>query len=297
MRIGVTFPTHEIGTDPAAIRAYAQAAEALGYSHISAYDHLIGADPVEHPGFDKPYTVDTPFHEPLTLFGFLAACTTRIGFTSAVLVLPMRQTVLVAKQAAEVDILSGGRLRLGVGLGRYDLEYRAMGADFRTRGRRIEDQAALLRALWTRRSVTLKGADWDIAGSGINPLPVQRPIPLWFGGSYASEAAMRRIARVSDGWLWYAPPVKTGHPLPAPDPAAVIGRFRAYVREAGRDPAAVPLEGRLDIAYGTPEDWQRTRDAWRSIGAVALALNTMDAGFTSADQHIARLEQARNALA
>ncbi len=139
MRIGVTFPTHEIGTDPAAIRAYAQAAEALGYSHISAYDHLIGADPVEHPDFDKPYTVDTPFHEPLTLFGFLAACTTRIGFTSAVLVLPMRQTVLVAKQAAEVDILSGGRLRLGVGLGRYDLEYRAMGADFGTRGRRIED--------------------------------------------------------------------------------------------------------------------------------------------------------------
>ncbi len=263
MQIGVTFPTHEIGTDPAAIRAFAQAAEDLSFSHIAAYDHLIGADPAGHPGFDKPYTVHTPFHEPLTLFSFLAACTRRIGFVSAVLVLPMRQTVLVAKQAAELDILCSGRLRLGVGFGRYDMEYLAMGAEFRNRGRRIEEQVALLRALWSQQVVDFKGEWHSVRRAGINPLPVQRPIPLWFGGGYRNEAALRRIARISDGWLWYSPPTANGNPLPAPNPGEVADRFRTFVRSAGRDPSDVPIEGRLDVARSTPHDWRTSYDAWK----------------------------------
>ncbi len=297
MQLGITFPTHEIGIDPAAIRAFAEAAEGLSFSHIATYDHLIGADPAGHPGFNKPYTVRTPFHEPLTLFSFLACCTRRIGFVSAVLVLPMRQTVLVAKQAAEVDILCSGRLRLGVGVGRYDAEYQAMGADFRTRGRRIEEQVALLRALWTQQVVDFKGEWHTVTHGGLNPLPVQRPIPLWFGGSYDNDRVLRRIARISDGWLWYAPPVPNVNPLPAPDPRAAVERFRAYVREAGRDPANVPVEGQMSVAHGTPETWRATFAAWEAIGAKSLVLNTMDAGFTSVDQHIQRLREAKAALA
>lgn len=297
MRLGVTFPTHEIGTDPGAIRAYAEAVEEMGFSHISAYDHLIGADPSAQPGFDYRYNVHTPFHEPLTLLSFLAACTRRIGLVSAVLVLPMRQSVLVAKQAAELDVLSAGRLRLGVGLGRNEIEYQAMGADFRTRGQRIEEQIALLRALWSQQVVDFHGAGHTVAHAGINPLPVQRPIPIWFGGRHDSEPVLRRIARLSDGWLWYAPPTTRTDLLPAPDPQDVIKQLHRYVREAGRDPAGVPLEGQMSIARGTGEDWRRTHAAWKSLGARYLALNTMGAEFTSADQHLQRLREARDAIA
>jgi probable F420-dependent oxidoreductase len=189
MRIGIVFPQYEIGTDPAAIRDFAQAAEGIGYHHLLASEHVLGASTAARPDWRRPYgdthrayTDEDQFHEPLVLFGFLAGLTRRIELVTGILILPQRQTALVAKQAAEIDVLSGGRLRLGVGLGWNAVEYEALGMDFRTKARRIEEQIALLRALWTQPVVDFAG-EWDrIPAAGINPLPVQRPIPIWLGG-------------------------------------------------------------------------------------------------------------------
>src|SRR6188474_2591636 len=182
MRIGVVFPQTEIGQDPSVIRDYAQAVEALGYTHILAFDSVVGANPDRPGGWDSPYDYRHPFHEPFVLFGFCAAVTRRIELVTGVLVLPQRQTALVAKQAAAVDVLSQGRLRLGVGVGWNDVEYEALGEDFHDRGRRIEEQVSLMRALWTEPVVDFAGRWHRVPEAGINPLPVQRPIPVWFGG-------------------------------------------------------------------------------------------------------------------
>ena len=199
MRTGVIFPQFEFGTDPAAVREYAQTAEGLGYRHIGADDHVIGPNPERPGGWTGWVTYRTQFHEPFTLFCFMAAVTRTVEFETCVLLLPQRQTVLAARQAAEVDILSGGRLRLGVGLGWNEIEYIALNEDFHTRGRRIEEQIDLLRKLWTQPLVDFHGRWHTIPDAGINPLPVQRPIPIWIGGQ--SEPAIRRAARLGDGWL------------------------------------------------------------------------------------------------
>lgn len=296
MQLGATFPIHEIGNDPAAIRAWAQAVEDLGFSHIASYDHVICADTTNRPDYGKPYTIETPFHEAFTLFAFLAACTRRVGLVPAIVQLPLRQTVLVAKQAAEVDILSGGRLRLGVGLGRYEIEYEAMNQDFTNRGKRMEEQVAVLRALWTQPAVNFQGAWHKISDAGLNPLPVQRPIPLWFGGGYRTDVTLRRIARLSDGFLWYLPAHSTVE-LPAAEPAPFVERLHTFTREAGRETASVPLEGQMSVARGSPDDWRRIQAVWRKLGAKYLVLNAMEAGFTSVEQHIERLRVAKQALA
>ncbi len=180
MKIGVVFPQTEIGGDVGAVRAYGEEVERLGFSHVLAYDHVLGADPAVHPGWSGPYDLDSTFHEPFVLFAYLAACTS-LEFATGVVILPQRQTALVAKQAAEVDLLSGGRLRLGVGLGWNSVEYEALGKAFSDRGRRVEEQVELLRRLWTERSVTFHGAHETVTGAGLAPLPVQRPVPVWFG--------------------------------------------------------------------------------------------------------------------
>src|SRR3984885_9869785 len=194
MRIGVVFPQTEIGADAGAVRAYAEHVEGLGVTHLLAYDHVVGADPNDSPGWDGPEALHNPFHEPLVTFGYLAAVTTSLELVTGILILPQRQTVLVAKQAAEVDLLSGGRLRLGIGLGWNAVEYEALGEDFSNRGKRCEEQVDLMRKLWTEPSVTFSGSYHHVTGAGLAPLPVQRPIPVWFGAS--SPRALRRAGRL-----------------------------------------------------------------------------------------------------
>jgi len=279
MRIGVTFPQTELGADAGAVRAYGQRVEELGFSHILVYDHVLGADPEVHQGWAGPYDVRTTFHEPLVMFGYLAALTTAVELVTGVIILPQRQTALVAKQAAEVDLLSGGRLRLGIGLGWNAVEYEALGEEFSTRGRRSEEQVDVMRRLWTEQSVTFAGRDHTITGAGIAPLPIQRPIPVWFGA--ASARAYERAGRLGDGWF----------PMMSPGPG--LDEARAAVEQAavaaGRDPAALGMEGRVD--------WSRGRDtvadeiaAWRAAGATHVSINTMGAGLGGLDGHLAALE-------
>jgi probable F420-dependent oxidoreductase len=288
MQIGVTFPQTEIGADPAAIRDYVQAVEALGYSHIVAFDHVLGANPEHRPGW-WGYTHREMFHEPFVLFGYLAALT-RLELVTAVIILPQRQTALVAKQAAEVDILTGGKFRLGVGVGWNPVEYEALGKDFHTRGRVVEEQIEVMRLLWSQETVTYKGRYHTITEAGLNPLPVRRSIPLWLGGS--TDALLRRVARLGDGWF----------PQGRPDDQmrATLDRLRGYIREAGRDPAAIGIEARMPGSEGNVDDWVRLTDAWRALGATHISINTMGPGYTprykSLDEHIAALRLYKEAV-
>ena len=286
MKFGVIFPQTEIGADPSAVKDFAQAAESLGYDHIVPYDHVVGADPASRPGWSPPYTYKDMFHEPFVLFGYLAAVTAKIGLATGVVILPQRQTVLVAKQAAETDVLSRGRLRLGVGIGWNPVEYEALGEDFKNRGARSEEQVEVLRALWTRELVTFKGRWHTITDAGINPLPVQRPIPIWFGGG--AETVLRRVGRLGDGWF----------PLADPDKAApMLEKIKAYAREAGRDPAAIGVEGRVSAANGNPEKWRAEIGKWKALGATHLSLSTLKAGLSGAADHIAAIRRFREAIA
>jgi probable F420-dependent oxidoreductase len=283
MQIGAVFPQTEIGADPAVIRAYAAAAEELGYAHLVAYDHVVGADPAGHPGWAGPYDVDTTFHEPFVLMGYLAAITS-LELVTSIIILPQRQTALVAKQAAEVDLLSEGRLRLGVGLGWNPVEYEALGKDFTDRGRRITEQVELLRLLWTQRSVTFEGRYERVTAAGLAPLPVQRPIPVWFGATAA--AALRRAGRIADGWF---PLVPLGPKL---DDA--IATVRDAAQAAGRDPDALGMEGRVTLARA--DDPIGEIEQWRGLGATHVSVNTMRMGLTSVDGHIAALAEVADAL-
>jgi probable F420-dependent oxidoreductase len=285
MRIGVVFPQTEIGADPGAVRAYAQRAEELGFEHLLAYDHVVGADTSVHQPWNGPYDVDTTFHEPLVLFGYLAGLTSRIELTTGIVILPQRQTALAAKQAAEVDLLTGGRFRFGVGIGWNAVEYEALGKEFTNRGRRLDEQVPLLRRLWTERSVTFEGTYERVTAAGIAPLPVQRPIPVWIGA--ASAPAYRRAGRLADGWF---PQMSPGPKL---DDALV--EVAAGAAEAGRDPSTIGLEGRvngkgdLDLLVGHIE-------GWRGAGASHLSINTMGADLGGVDGHLAVLAEAAGAL-
>ena len=281
MQIGVVFPQTEIGSDPVAVRDYAQAAEDMGYSHVLAYDHVLGASREARPGWRGPYDHNSPFHEPFVLFGYLAGVTSRIELVTGIIILPQRQTALVAKQAAAVDVLSGGRLRLGVGIGWNEVEYEALGENFRNRGRRVEEQVALMRALWTDEVVTFQGRWHKVTAAGINPLPVRRPIPLWMGGG--AEPVIKRIARLADGWFPQFRPDDRGR--------EILQRLHDYAREAGRDPADIGIEGRTSVGGGNPDDWATEVQAWRALGATHLGVNTMGAGLQSPADHIDALRR------
>lgn len=285
MKIGVVFPQVEIGPDPQVVRDYAQAAEGLGYTHILAYDHVIGADISDRPNWRGPYTIDTQFHEPFVLFGFLAAIT-RLELVTGVIILPQRQTVLVAKQAAEVDILTGGNFRLGVGVGWNEIEYESLNETFRNRGRREEEQIEVMRLLWSRKSVTCKGKWHSIPAAGLKPLPVQRPIPVWIGGS--TDPAFKRIGRLADGWM----------PQFRPDAEGVrkVEAVHAYTRDAGRDPSQLGMEARLSLAVTPRTEWRHDIEAWQKLGATHLSINTMSFGLTSPRDHIAMIEQLYDEL-
>ena len=286
MRIGVTFPQTELGGDPSAVRTYGQRVEELGFSHVLVYDHVVGADPAVHQGWAGPYDVHTTFHEPLVMFGYLAAVTTTLELVTGVIILPQRQAVLVAKQAAEVDLLSGGRLRLGVGLGWNTVEYEALNEDFTNRGRRLGEQIDVMRRLWTEQTVTFGGKHHRVTGAGLAPMPVQRPIPVWVGA--ASRPALERAGRLADGWF----PMETS-------PGAKLDESRDTVTRAaiaaGRDPSTIGMEGR--VAW--QGDAQRVVDElaqWAQSGATHMSVNTMGAGLRTVDEHLAALEAVAERL-
>jgi probable F420-dependent oxidoreductase len=284
MKIGVVFPQVEIGNDPAAIRDYAQAVEEMGYTHILAFDHVLGANPDRPGGWKGPYTFRHPFHEPFVLFGFLAAATTRVELVSGIIILPQRQTALVAKQAATADVLSGGRLRLGVAVGWNPVEFEALGEDFRTRGRRIEEQIEVLRALWAKELVTIKGQWHRVPDAGINPLPVRRTIPIWMGGE--SEPVLQRAARLADGWL--------PHFRPGPEAQTRVDQLHDRVRQAGRDPARFGIEGRFTLAQVPQGEWAKELAAWRAMrGVTHLCVHTVGLGLKTPDAHVETLLRFR----
>ena len=287
MQVGVTLPIVDFGDDLVGVRDYVQAADDLGYTHLRMLDHVLGADPQFHPEVERfPYTHKSYIHEPLTLMGYLAAITKKLQLVTAILILPQRQTALVAKQAAEVDVLSGGRLRLGIGIGWNPVEFEALGEDFHNRGRRCEEQIEVLRRLWTQEVVNFQGRWHSITHAGLNPLPVQRPIPIWIGGG--AEQVVRRIGRVADGWFPQFPPDSEGQ--------ARIAHMREYAKAAGRDPASVGVEGRVTVANQGPEEWVAEARAWQEIGASHISVGTGGAGFTSPDQHIEAIRRVKEVI-
>lgn len=295
MKLGVVLPQTDIGGDPLAARDFAQAAEATGYHHLATYDHVLGANVARRPDWAGPYTSEHCFHDTFVLFGYLAGQTTRIELTTQVLILPQRQTALVAKQAASVDVLSGGRLRLGVGIGWNPVEYIGLAANFHDRGRRSEEQVAVMKALWADPHVTFKGAWHEIPDAGINPLPVQRSIPVWFGGH--ADAVLRRIARLGDGWIILSY---------QPDETArrEIEKLRAYAHEVGRTPESIGIDAWMSMGGRTPKDWHQEVKAWRQLGVTHITLNTAferrhhkRINGRSTESHIAALRQFHSSVA
>ncbi len=284
MKIGVVFPHQEIGDDPMVIRDWAQTAEGLGYSHITAYDHVLGAVHEDRtPKLMGPYTEDDAFHEHMLLFGFLAGCTSKIELTTGILILPQRQTSLVAKQVAEVDILSNGRMRLGVGTGWNFVEYDSLNEDYATRGKRQVEQIEVLRQLWTDPVVDYTGQWHRIDRAGIKPLP-KRPIPIWFGGF--TEVAFRRAAKIGDGFI-----------LGGSQKAnlAITQQLRELVKAQGRDEAAFGIEALLNYQAGEGA-WRGEIEAWVDakadyVAMRATGLRGMGEGLASPQEHIDALKR------
>ena len=275
MEIGIVFPHNEIGTDPGAIKAWAQGAEALGMGHTLIYDHVLGADPDRPGGFRGPYDKDVAFHEPFSVFSFMAAVTNSITFMTAVLILPQRQTALVAKQAAELAILSGNRFRLGIGTGWNEVEYEALGVPFAARGARQSEQVELLRQLWREDSLTFEGKHHTVTRASILPRPTES-VPIWFGG--IAPALLRRCARLGDGWV----------PLGGPNDASA--QALATMREH-REAAGLPWEGfgiqaQAQYRGGTPERWQNHAARWKKLGCTHLAIATHNAGNATVEDHL-----------
>lgn len=267
MKFGVTFPQTEIGTDPVAIRDFVQAAEGARFDYLAAFDHLIGAHPDRFVGQDlgfpsPPFLYKHEFHEPFTLFAYLAGLTKRIGFTTSIVILPQRQTALVAKQAAEVDLLSGQRLRLGVGIGWNFTEYEVLNEDFQTRGARQEEQITVLRKLWTEELVTFKGRWHTLDRVGIAPRPA-RPIPVWIGCGF-KETLLKRVARFADGWMPLLPPSQ--------DANKIVDRLRYHLAQEGRDIASFGLQANVRIEHGSETDWLNEAKQFRSLGVTHLGM-------------------------
>ena len=263
MKLGVTFPQNVIGGDPTIVRDFAQTAEGLGYAHLIAYDHVVGINLDAYPDWSGPYTSRDLFHDPFTLFSYIAAITERIELSPQIVILPQRQAVLVAKQAASLDVLSGGRLRLGIGVGWNKVEYVALNENFHDRGKRSEEQIAVMRALWAEPHVVFEGEYHSIPNAGINPLP-DRSLEVWLGG--ASEATYDRLGRLGDGWL---------NIYVAPDQAQpALDKIRAGAEKVGRDPSQIGLDCWTGMGDSSPDAWRAEIEAWRQAGATHITLNT-----------------------
>ncbi len=279
MKIGVVFPQTEIDSDPQVVAKFATTAESLGYDHLLAYDHVLGANTQSRPDWQGPYTSQSMFQEPFVLFSYLAGLTTTIELVTAVIILPQRQTALVAKQAACVDVLSKGRLRLGVGTGWNDVEYEALGADFHNRGRRSEEQIDLLRKLWGDEAITFDGEWHKVTDAGLNPLPVKKAIPIWLGGM--APAVIDRVARLADGWF----------PFVNKNLESQIGQMHDAAKKAGRDPASIGIECII------PADTSLEQlKALQDMGVTHVAVVTMNQNLADSQAHLDAISQARDVL-
>ena len=285
MKFGIVFPHHEIGNDPGAIKAYAQGAEAMGADHMLIYDHVLGADPNRPGGWRGPYDKDIAFHEPFTVFSFMAAVTKKIVFATSVLILPQRQTALVAKQATELAILSNYRFRLGIGTGWNEVEYEALNVPFAARGKRQAEQIELLRDLWESDNLTFNGDFHTVTQASILPRPAH-PIPIWFGG--IAPALLSRCARMGQGWF----------PLGGPNEAsaAAIESIKNERVEAGLPWDGFGIQAQAQFAGGTPERWQKHAERWRALGCTHMAVATHNAGNQTVDDHLGAAQQYFDAV-
>jgi probable F420-dependent oxidoreductase len=291
LKVGAVFPQIEMPADPVAIRDFGQAVEAIGFDHMIVYDHVVGADLTNRPDWNFPYSLHSPFQEPFVLISHLAAITTKLEFFNGVLVLPQRQTALVGKQAACIDLLSGGRLRIAVGTGWNELEYEALNVPFEKRGERLNEQIDFLRKMWTEDSFTYRGKYHSITEAGIWPRSAQRPIPIWVGGN--APLAMKRAATLGDGWL----------PVHLADRADEhVGQFRKMVQAAGRDPDKVEIENIIVVdkgMTGTARSWEEAAadaEIWRKAGATRVSLHSMGVGLKTPDEHLEFLRKFREAV-
>ena len=290
MKLGAWFSHPDFGNDPAVIREFATAVDGAGFDRVYAAEHVVGGHP-DRAGTEKVHTNVVPYHEPFVLFGFMAALTTRVELMTAVLVLPQRQTALVAKQAAELDVLSNGRVALGVGVGRNWMEYEALNEDFSTRGARLEEQVTVLRRLWSEEYVTFEGRWHHLDRIGLNPGPVRRPIPIWMGSFRGAvvEKVLKRAATMADGWLPQFPPDD--------EFTAVASRFWAYVDDAGRDRGAVGMDCPIPVRRDDdPDRWRRQRDAFEKLGATCLRVMTSGGGFGSPQEHLDAILRWKEAI-
>ena len=288
IQIGAFFPTNDLPADHVAIRDWAQAAEAIGFDFVVVSDRVLGADWSAIPDLDGPYDVDDSFHEIFVTMAYIAAVTERVGLASGVLVLPQRQTALVAKQAAQLDIVSGGRLRLGIGVGFSPVEYEGLGQDMRVRGRRQAEQIELMNQLWTNRKVTFEGEFDRVRHAGIKPLPIQQPIPIWFGGG--AEPVLRRAAKYGQGWIPLQPqfrPDKLEGPLE---------RLHTYLQAEGREPSTFGLDGWVISNIGGPDEWQTEAERWVSVGATHVTFYTSNLGIGAVEQQIEAMNQFYDAV-
>lgn len=284
MKFGVVFPQTEVSQDPEALPSIATAVEALGYDSLLFYDHVVGAQHADRePALWGPYTERDPFHDPFVAMGFVAAITRRIELATGVLILPQRQTVLVAQQAADVDLLSHGRLRLGVGTGWNWVEYDALGQDFASRGRRLSEQVPLLRRLWAEPLVTFDGEFDRIERGCINPRPL-RPIPVWFGGF--GEAAFRRASRHGDGFSFAGD---------ADTALEGLQRMRELLVAEGRDLEEFGRELILTRAR-TAAEVVETASRWADVGGTQVAILTLKVGLDGHQAHVDHLAEVRDAL-
>jgi len=285
-QIGAFFPTRDMPADRVAIRDWAQAAEAIGFDFVEVSDHVLGADRQALPNFEGPYDVDDSFHETFVTMAYMAAVTERVGLASGVLILPQRQTALVAKQAAQLDVVSGGRLRLGIGVGWNPVEYEALGQDWHVRGQRQAEQIELMNQLWTQRTVTFEGKFDRVQHAGVNPLPIQRPIPIWFGGGV--DAVLRRAAKYGQGWI----------PLGRPDEHIEdqLVRLHKYLKDEGRDPGAFGIEAWVRSGIGEPDKWQAAAERWAALGATHVTFYTSGQGIGAVAQQIEAMKQFRDAV-
>ena len=281
IQLGAFFPTRDMPADRLAIRDWAQAAEGLGFDYIEVSDHVLGADRAALPDFKGPYDIDDSFHETFTTLAYIAGVTEKVGLASGVLILPQRQTALVAKQAAQVDILCGGRLRLGIGVGWNQVEFEALGEDWTKRGRRQEEQVKLMNRLWSDRTVSFDGEFDSLRHVGVNPLPIQRPIPIWFGGG--ARATLKRAAKLGQGWI----------PLGAPDDklAGQLETLRGDLKAEGRDPSGFGIEAWLRSAIGGPDKWAEGADRWKALGVSHLTFYTSGQGVGGLEEQISAMRQ------
>lgn len=285
MRIGAVLPHNEIGTDPRAIKAYAHGLEAQGITHLLVYDHVLGADRDRPGGFEGPYDKDVAFHEPFAFLSFVAAVTDTIELTTAVIILPQRQTVLVAKQAAELAVLSDNRFRLGVGVGWNTIEYQALNEEFASRGRRQAEQVELLRQLWSVDSLSFDGEFHTVDRASINPRP-SAPIPVWFGGS--APALLERCGRLGDGWIPLGPPNDSSRER--------LDTIREHRAAVGRSMDGFAIQAQAQYRGGDPDRWRGHAERWQALGATHLAIATHNAGPTDVDGHLARIAEYQRAV-